>query len=729
MPSGVSLPAIPDNPEAPRVTVILVPHGCSGHLREAVECVLAQRFPDWELLVVHDGEREVGQTVADFGDDRIICWQRPTTSAYAARLNFAVGRARGDYVAYLGEADIWYPNHLEVLVQALDRNTRFGAAYSDSYEVRYVPGRGVRRIPLQKRVKLCRDFSRSSIFAFNHVLPLSLMHRRGLAERVGGFREDVTRLNHWNLNRKLAYLTDFLHVSVITGEHYVRAGRGPSKRPGRHESPDVDRELVRRIRADHPPEPWQKIHSVGVILPVKEWGKRTRTAVRHFVDDLAYPCRIMLVNQMADMADPACRREMGPLGGLAHIGIMHENPEASPRQAYQAAAESLDAEYYYLAGEGLCPQTKNRLIRGLAFLCREVRTDVVRWEEDGSDEGFSDLLTTRGTLKGGELQRRLKTGNVEAVPRHWKPPEMRVDDMVFWADRCLRDGDHRRAGTLLRETRRVAEGGVGDPCVADLVARLSFLTGRFEEASELCGRLMEDGYVAANAVRLGMIEQEKQNWVRAIELYERALEAIGITATDLADPALPALVCRECDAFRAMVGLGECHLELENWIRAGRFLRNAAAICATGGRPYLGLGWMFLKTRRLKKALHAFRMALRRTDGRERADAHLGMAEACEKGGQVRRAWQHCRKAVDAAPGNKRCLEIAERLIPRAAASEDLAGFYEGYLQHCPGDWEILFRLSEIYRQQGWDARARDVEEKLRVLSRSAREPRSDSDE
>ena len=137
------------------------------------------------------------------------------------------------------------------------------------------------------------------MFHFNHVLHVSVMHRRELVLRAGGYDEQVRVLIDWNINRKLSFLADFVHVSEVTGEYFVQ--KQDSDRISDVQRRDTDRykQNVRRIKADLPSEPWPFVRRVGVVLPVRSGSDREQRVIRYLLDSLDYPCRIALVDVSA----------------------------------------------------------------------------------------------------------------------------------------------------------------------------------------------------------------------------------------------------------------------------------------------------------------------------------------------------------------------------------------------------------------------------------------------
>lgn len=93
-------------------------------LAAAIESVQTQSFRDWECICVDDGSKDGSASIADeFArkDPRIAVIHRENGGTSAAR-NAAMERARGRYIAFLDEDDIYHPRYLEVLHSAAERH-------------------------------------------------------------------------------------------------------------------------------------------------------------------------------------------------------------------------------------------------------------------------------------------------------------------------------------------------------------------------------------------------------------------------------------------------------------------------------------------------------------------------------------------------------------------------------------------------------------------------------
>jgi hypothetical protein len=118
---------------APCVSVIIATYQWSRALRCALRSVLLQTLQDFEVLVIGDGCTDDSEAVVrSFGDARLSWHNLPENSgSQSAPNNRGFVLSTGRTIAYLGHDDIWYPTHLQSLVETIGRR-RADLAYAVS---------------------------------------------------------------------------------------------------------------------------------------------------------------------------------------------------------------------------------------------------------------------------------------------------------------------------------------------------------------------------------------------------------------------------------------------------------------------------------------------------------------------------------------------------------------------------------------------------------------------
>jgi glycosyltransferase involved in cell wall biosynthesis len=103
----------------PLVSCIIIFLDEERYLREAVESVIAQSYPHWELLLVDDGSSdgsaEIAERYARESGGRIRHLTHPgrENRGMSASRNLGISQARGEFVAFLDGDDAWLADKLE----------------------------------------------------------------------------------------------------------------------------------------------------------------------------------------------------------------------------------------------------------------------------------------------------------------------------------------------------------------------------------------------------------------------------------------------------------------------------------------------------------------------------------------------------------------------------------------------------------------------------------------
>ncbi len=105
-------------PAGPRFSVVIPTYNRPAYLAEAVASVCAQTVDDFEIVVVDNGsDRPI-----DLGDDpRARLVRFPGNPGAAAARNTGLDAARGEYVAFLDDDDLFTPDRLELAAEGLAR--------------------------------------------------------------------------------------------------------------------------------------------------------------------------------------------------------------------------------------------------------------------------------------------------------------------------------------------------------------------------------------------------------------------------------------------------------------------------------------------------------------------------------------------------------------------------------------------------------------------------------
>ncbi len=161
----------------PRVSVVIATYNSSRVLRCALQSVFAQAYDDFDVWIVGDAcTDDTASVVETFGNRRLHWVNLPARSGgQFGPNNEGLRRATGEFVAYLGHDDLWFPWHLSSLVDVVDRT---GADFAYGGVVFMGPD-GPREAYGNRKVHAQVSVSP----------PSGWLHRRTIADACGPWRE------------------------------------------------------------------------------------------------------------------------------------------------------------------------------------------------------------------------------------------------------------------------------------------------------------------------------------------------------------------------------------------------------------------------------------------------------------------------------------------------------------------------------------------------------------
>ncbi len=113
-----------------RVSAVLNLYNGAATVREAVDSVLGQTVEDWELIVWDDHSTDAGaEIIHSYQDARIRYFRSPQEGGLGLQRRLALGQARGEWIAFIDQDDLWSPAKLEQQLQAVAGAPEVGLVY------------------------------------------------------------------------------------------------------------------------------------------------------------------------------------------------------------------------------------------------------------------------------------------------------------------------------------------------------------------------------------------------------------------------------------------------------------------------------------------------------------------------------------------------------------------------------------------------------------------------
>jgi LmbE family N-acetylglucosaminyl deacetylase len=223
----------PDPRESgPLVSVIVRTKDRPHLLAGAIKSIAEQTYVNLEIVVVNDG----GQPVQDVVE--ILCGNIPVQYVHhekctgrASAANSGLKTAKGQYINFLDDDDVFYPQHVACLVNHLEL-TREKVAYSNVLNVFFegcpeTPGsRG------KEELVFNFDFDPDRLLFENYIPIMSVLFSKAILEHIKGFSEGLTLFEDWDFWMRASRHFPFQHVDRTTAEYrfYGTTGMANSHR-------------------------------------------------------------------------------------------------------------------------------------------------------------------------------------------------------------------------------------------------------------------------------------------------------------------------------------------------------------------------------------------------------------------------------------------------------------------------------------------------------------------
>ncbi|WP_228771481.1 glycosyltransferase family 2 protein [Actinokineospora iranica] len=226
---------------APRISVVLPTHNRAALLPKAVESVRAQRYPNWELVIVDDASTDdTPEVIAALTDPRIRSVRTEHGRACAAR-NTGLAEATGEIIAYLDDDNTMHPLWLKAVAWAFAKNPEVNTAYGG-----FVIDATDRADRVGLPLLVLTPYSRERLLEENLADMGALAHRAD--HPAAHFDESLRQMGDWDLLLSLTADRDPLVIPAVAC--YYSTGASNRLSQGPHYQVDSA-----AIRAKHTPSP------------------------------------------------------------------------------------------------------------------------------------------------------------------------------------------------------------------------------------------------------------------------------------------------------------------------------------------------------------------------------------------------------------------------------------------------------------------------------------------
>lgn len=225
------------------ITVITPTYNRADYLENAIASVMGQTHKDLELIVVDDNKpgseaRKATEAVmAKYDDPRIRYIQNPQNVGGAASRNRGIEAARGEYIAFLDDDDIYLPDRLEVQYKQMVNNG-WEVSVMDGATYNYVTGEKV----AERHQRLRNGMTKNELIRAHLLYHISgtntFMYKTSFIRGIGGFVDVPSCQEYMLMQKTLDNDPRFGYIPEIHIKNFMHPGEqistGPKKLRGQY---------------------------------------------------------------------------------------------------------------------------------------------------------------------------------------------------------------------------------------------------------------------------------------------------------------------------------------------------------------------------------------------------------------------------------------------------------------------------------------------------------------
>ena len=211
----------------PLVSVIVRTCGRPNVLRETLISLRNQTYKNIEVVIVEDGENKSEKMIKEEFSDLNIVYKATGEKQGRCKVgNLGMELSSGKYLNFLDDDDLFFADHVETLVQALEKHIEYKIAYSTSFETKIeVKSREPKYeyVEESRVVVHNRPFSRIRLLDINLFPIQAVMFERSIYEKFGGFDLELDNLEDWEMWQRYSTENTYLYVPKTTSLYRVPA--------------------------------------------------------------------------------------------------------------------------------------------------------------------------------------------------------------------------------------------------------------------------------------------------------------------------------------------------------------------------------------------------------------------------------------------------------------------------------------------------------------------------
>jgi glycosyltransferase involved in cell wall biosynthesis len=167
-----------------KITFLMPAYNAGKYIGEAIDSVLKQSYPDFELLIVNDGSTDnTLEVISTFDDPRIRVINKGVNKGIASALNIGLLVSKAKYIARFDSDDVCFPGRLATQLNFLEKHPDYILTGGDA---EYISESGEHLFHF-KCISQTNDQIFKNMYLHCPFIHSSVMYRKDAVLKAGGY--------------------------------------------------------------------------------------------------------------------------------------------------------------------------------------------------------------------------------------------------------------------------------------------------------------------------------------------------------------------------------------------------------------------------------------------------------------------------------------------------------------------------------------------------------------
>ena len=216
----------------PFFSVVIPTYNCADFLKRALSSVFVQTYQNFEIIVIDNSSTDNTQKVLkNYSNQKLKVIRVNNKGIIGCSRNKGIDSARGEWIAFLDSDDVWKPEKLEKVKDAIKHNKDVILFCHDEWNV--VNGKRKNR---SRYGPAGKNLYEKLIFEGNCLSTSAVCLRSDVAVETSGFseRNDFFSAEDYEYWIRLSQIGESFFINEILGEWHIHDNNGSISNPQKH---------------------------------------------------------------------------------------------------------------------------------------------------------------------------------------------------------------------------------------------------------------------------------------------------------------------------------------------------------------------------------------------------------------------------------------------------------------------------------------------------------------